>query len=332
MRLHDAVVGHVPQRQTWDALRRTGRIPHALLLAGVPGIGKRLWALAAAQDLLCEHPSLEGACGTCAACRDAARGSHPDLLAAEPADGRLYHAQADHDEVSPLLSWLSRTPARGARKVLVLDKAEGLLHGEGQASDAALKLLEEPPAGTHLLLVSAGSRSMSPTILSRCVRLFFPPLSRADFRKVMGARDTETLFRLSRGSPGEAMHLLEAGLLEAREALAALPGGRRAGALAASEALLPPKPKGKRAEAGAAKPQEVRRREALDRLQMLAALVRDRLPGLPAASRLHPDLASAPPLTDPDRATRALLRAQEAVRGNADLQLALEACAVRLAV
>jgi DNA polymerase-3 subunit delta' len=337
----DRVVGHAPQRRIWLAMRASGRIPHALLLIGAPGIGKRTWALAAAQDLLCHAPGDQGPCGRCTSCVAVSAGSHPDLIQASPGKGGHYRVGQEVDEIQPLIEQLNLTPALSKAKVLVMDKAEGLSRYGGrisegnQAADAFLKILEEPTPDTTLFLIAART-DLPPTVLSRCSRLFFSPLDRETFRTVLRAQRAdlkleETLYRLSRGSPGESLALLARGALDLRGALGGLPGAPRAKALAlASEILLPAKPSSRQAAAQEATPLALRRQEALARLQILASLLRDRLPGLPPEARLNPDLPPAPP-GDVRPMGRALRETLDAIQGNADLTLSLECCAISLA-
>ena len=326
----DRLVGLAAQRRIWLAMRASGQLPHALLLTGAPGIGKRTWALAAAQDLLCHAPGVAGPCGRCPSCRALAQGTHPDLLEAAPERG---HRELRVEDAARILDWLALTPALGERKALVLDQADA---ASRNAAPSLLKTLEEPPAGTHLFLVTARPQAMVSTLVSRCRRLFFSPLDREGFRKVLRAQRAdstleETLYRLSRGSPGESLDLLERGVLDLRGALGGLAGAPRAKALAlAAEVLVPAKPTSRQAAAQEATPLELRRQEALARLQILASLLRDRLPGLPAEARLNPDLPPSSP-GDVARGARALRETVDAIQGNADLTLALECCAISLA-
>ncbi len=326
----DRLVGHAPQRRIWLAMRASDQLPHALLLTGAPGIGKRAWALAAAQDLLCHAPGDQGPCGRCPSCNALAQGSHPDLLEAGPERG---HRDLRVEDTARILDWLALTPALGTRKALVLDQADA---ASRNAAPSLLKTLEEPPAGTHLFLVTARPQAVVPTLVSRCRRLFFAPLDREAFRKVLRAQKAdlkleETLYRLSRGSPGESLDLLDRNVLNLRAALGSLPGAPRATALSrAAEVLVPAKPTSRQAEAREATPLELRRQEAVARLQILASLLRDRLPGLPPEARLNPDLPPPPP-GDVAPGARALRETLDAIQGNADLTLTLECCAIALA-
>jgi DNA polymerase III subunit delta' len=159
------------------ALQHRDRWPHALLITGREGIGKRTFALEIARSLLCETPDPEGfACGTCASCRYAAAGQHPDLRVVEP-------IEVDDDDVATpslwinvahiraLIEWSALTSHRRVAKVAVIVPAERM---NTAAANALLKTLEEPPAGTYLILVAHQPGRLPPTVRSRCQWLVAP--------------------------------------------------------------------------------------------------------------------------------------------------------------
>ncbi len=154
--------------------------PHAMLLTGAAGIGKRSVAMHIAQALLCESPRGDGfACNACPSCRYFAAGQHPDLRVLEPLkvddDGEI--KRLDHipiDKVRELRELVELTTHRGGNKVAVIVPAELMNHA---AANALLKTLEEPPPDTYLLLVSHQPGRLPATILSRCRRV---PLATPD--------------------------------------------------------------------------------------------------------------------------------------------------------
>ncbi len=323
------LVGHAPQKALWLSMRRSGRLPHALLLAGAEGIGKRLWALAAAEDLLCLDPGENGPCGTCASCNALAHeGAHPDLKESAPAEG---HRDLRVEEAQDILDWLALPPIPPRRKVLILDQAEAVT---APTAPTLLKALEEPPQGTHLFLVSARPGAVLGTLVSRCRRIAFAPLPRDEFRKAVpdaGPLVAETLYRIGRGSPGEARRLKDSGILDLREGLNALAGAPHAQAITLAEKhLIPVKAAKKESEDGPS-PSELRRQEAAERLELLASLLRDRLPGLPAEARLHPDLPPTKPWDGAPGGIREVAKALDTLTANVDLPLTLECCALALA-
>lgn len=173
------------QESLW--CRLTGQLaslPHALLLAGPAGQGKRRFAEALAALLLCESPAPgAAACGQCAGCRLREAENHPDLLRVVPeAEGAADEDEGGEaakgkstqiriDQVRELQPALTVTAHRGGRRVVIVDPAEAM---NVFTANALLKLLEEPPAGVVFLLVSAQPQRLLPTLRSRCQRWDFP--------------------------------------------------------------------------------------------------------------------------------------------------------------
>ena len=173
----EAARSALAQRSTW---------PHALLVHGARGIGKHALALNLAQALLCESPRSDGlACGQCASCRYAMAGQHPDLmrlelLAPDAADGALTEVDTiTIDRIRALTEFVQLTSHRQRAKVAVIAPADRM---NVAASNALLKTLEEPPAGTYLILVTEQPERVPPTILSRCRKLAAPRASTEEAR------------------------------------------------------------------------------------------------------------------------------------------------------
>ncbi len=159
-----------------------GRVPHAYLFVGPEGVGKRAAARAWAQILLCEAPlSPVRACGECAGCRKVAAGGHPDLLwinferqaalAKEPVEKQK---SIKIDTVRQMEHSLRLKPLEGRVKIAVLDPADALVDA---AAHALLKILEEPPPATHLVLIACDAATLLPTLRSRCQKVRFRPLA-----------------------------------------------------------------------------------------------------------------------------------------------------------
>jgi len=214
------VRGHDAAVRSFDRVVRQGRLAHAYLFAGPPGIGKRLFAQELAKALLCEaapSSTLE-ACDRCAACVQVAAGTHPDLLtASRPAES----LELPIDTLRELCRALGLKPARGRRKVAILDDADDL---NAESANCFLKTLEEPPPGSLLLLIGTRPERQLPTIVSRCQVIHFRPLAAdlvADILRAEGIESAraEQLARLSGGSPGHARALGEPLLWDFRRGL-----------------------------------------------------------------------------------------------------------------
>ena len=159
------------------ALRVRARWPHALLITGRRGIGKRILALHFARALLCEQPGADGsACGRCPSCVYVVNGTHPDLRLLEPVehDDEGNPTPVDAiivERVRELIDFTQLSTHRQRAKVAVIVPAEAL---NIAAENALLKTLEEPPAATYLILVSHQAGRLPATIVSRCQLLAAP--------------------------------------------------------------------------------------------------------------------------------------------------------------
>jgi len=148
--------------------------PHALLLAGSESAGLDRLAASLAAGLLCDEPATDSsACGACASCRLLAAGNHPDLLWLSPTDadeaaGRKASSQIRVESVRQLIAALALSPHHGATRVSVIQPAEAM---NAATANALLKVLEEPPPGNVLLLISHRPLRLLPTIRSRCLQM-----------------------------------------------------------------------------------------------------------------------------------------------------------------
>jgi len=199
------------------------RLPHALLLHGARGIGKRHFARSLAQAMLCETPDAEQrACGTCAGCLLVASDNHPDLRWLVPEADQPVRDDAEEsddgvaapsakttrasrailiDQVREVGEFLSLAAHRGGRRVVLLAPAEAL---NGPAANALLKLLEEPPAGAIFICVTDEIDAVLPTVRSRCVLLRAPvprPEVALDWLKSQGVEDADTKLAEAGGAP-----------------------------------------------------------------------------------------------------------------------------------
>ena len=154
---------HATAWQQLQTSHRQQRLPHALLLSGEAGIGKAEFAARLAASLLCEQPHVDGqACGTCHACQRLGAQTHPDRFRLEPEEpGKAIKV----DAVRQLIRNLSLTGHYGGYRVVTVEPAELM---NTNAANAFLKTLEEPPANTLLILITASPARLPATIRSRC--------------------------------------------------------------------------------------------------------------------------------------------------------------------
>jgi DNA polymerase III subunit delta' len=339
------LIGHDTLRERLGAAIARGTLPGSLLLQGPQGVGKQRLALWLGQRLLCEGADPKP-CGECQHCRYALRLAHPDLhwfypqprpkdaspstddvrrdygeTSAERAASHGLYAAPGGDEgifvatVRAIVQIASLKPALARRKVFVVGDADRMVSQEGadQAANAFLKLLEEPPANTTIILTSSEPGALLPTIRSRVVVVRVAALTDAQVLEFLQAepvrawldRDLPRTTRdervaIARGAPGRllAHAAYEDALVRARRLLDAAVKGDRAERLRVAFVQG-----GSKARAGFS-----------DALDALTVLLRDR-------TRAAVERADATGATGAARAVAAVERAKDEASGNANPQL-----------
>lgn len=218
------------QREAWDALTArfvSGQLPHGLLITGQPGVGKELLATAFARLALCRSPREGRPCGGCPSCVQFAAGTHPDFsrVSFEEREGKAGEDGAlksaiSVDQIRDLIGSLQlRSHSAGGRKVALLSPAEGMSIA---AANSLLKTLEEPPADTLLLLVSAAPGRLPATVRSRCQVLALPAPQTAEAVAWLEGRerrnDWALLLGFAGGAPLAALELASSDLSTRRQA------------------------------------------------------------------------------------------------------------------
>ncbi|MBQ8936581.1 MAG: DNA polymerase III subunit delta, partial [Bacteroidaceae bacterium] len=223
----DTVIGQSSVKERLLEDLRADRVPHALMFTGPAGSGKLALAVGFAQALLCQHPGEDGRpCGECPSCKMAAKLEHPDLHFTFPivrgakikdakdalsdyfikewrarllespyfdlndwledmnaANQQASYYVAEADNIQRKLALKSN---QGGRKVMIVWLPEKM---NQETANKLLKLFEEPPAGTHFLLVAEEPELVLGTILSRTQRLMVPPLTPEEYRQAHPPRD-----------------------------------------------------------------------------------------------------------------------------------------------
>ena len=191
------------------------KIPHAFLFTGISGVGKTTTAVAFTQAINCLEPVENEGCGRCLMCRRMISGNFPDLLVIEP-DGQNIKIE----QIRELNRRLNYRPVVGDYRVTIIKQAEVMTE---EAANSFLKTLEEPPLGNILILETIEPRDLLSTIVSRCQKIPFQPLS---FRVVeewlrtemdMDEERASLISRLSEGSLGRAINISESTFLEERQ-------------------------------------------------------------------------------------------------------------------
>lgn len=147
----------------WHALSQTaqsGRLGHAWLLLGDPGLGKEQLAERLARLHLCQQPDRGEPCGHCHSCQLFDKGNHPDL-GTITRDSKTIGVEA----IRELCTRLQSSAQLGRGKVVIIPDAERMTES---AANALLKTLEEPAGDSLLLLIASQVSRLLPTILSRC--------------------------------------------------------------------------------------------------------------------------------------------------------------------
>ena len=239
-RLMNASFGHEAQEAKILEQFEAGRMPHGLIFTGPKGIGKATFAYRVARFLLSQQakePNQDALFGgddlpresaslniepESQTFRQVASGGHPDLMTGE----RAYDAGKDRhkdavavDDIRKVIPFLRMTASKeGGWRVVIIDDADTM---NRNAQNAILKVLEEPPDNTVLILICHRLGAMIPTIRSRTQLLQFKTVNEAHFRELllMQGYDLEqdqfdTLYHLSDGSVGAALEYIEQGGLD----------------------------------------------------------------------------------------------------------------------
>ena len=151
-----------------EAMKRTGRFPHAFLLTGERGVGKKTFADYIAMTLLCENGN---ACGECRHCRRILSGTHPDVIKPEKSGKKQIY---NRDTIREICSSAYVAPNDCDAKVYIFTDCESI---EESTQNLMLKLIEEPPDSAYFIFTAVSGSVFLPTILSRVVTVGIPEAS-----------------------------------------------------------------------------------------------------------------------------------------------------------
>lgn len=326
-----SIVGQARAVARLRAAMQSGKAHHAYLFEGPEGVGKRTTALALAAAWNCERAPGEG-CGACGPCEKIAAGTHPDLIQFPVFDEEGKVAK-QAERVRELIAQVGFPPHEGRARLVLVDPAHEL---NATAANILLKTLEEPPPGTHFVLITTAASRLLTTIRSRCQRVLFVPMTEAEITDqlvrnhgVDGAAAAQAA-ALAGGSIGRALQLAKSEELPERmkrveRMIAAAHGGRAQAMLDAAAEL------------------SGERDEAMATLELLWVTYHDAIviaegpgtntnAGAGAGGKAEArKLAGRVPTASLLRAAGAIEEATGAVRGYVAPQLALERMLLRIA-
>jgi DNA polymerase-3 subunit delta' len=183
----NAIIDQVKAVKLLATLVQKSAVPHALLFTGIDGVGKRTAARVLAMACNClmgrtdvpadDRAPADVPCGRCRSCRKIESGTHPDIISVQPINSIIRIAQ-----VRQLCDTLALKPYEARQRVVIMSDAQAL---NPEAGNALLKILEEPPDRTLLILTARQTSDLLPTIVSRCQHIRFGPVSTANLKKLL---------------------------------------------------------------------------------------------------------------------------------------------------
>ena len=217
--MFDELTGNSRVKAVLKRMLVTDRLPGAMLFTGEEGIGKKLFALEVARALNCRTPKDREACGVCSSCVRIRKLNYPTRDDADEWTQIIWTGHPDVglvvapkrvlrvEQMRQIEKEANFRPFEGKARVFLIDEADKL---NDASANALLKVLEEPPRTSHLILITARPAMLLPTILSRCQMIRFSPLTPAEIESHLvktdiDAKTARLRARAAGGSMGRAL-------------------------------------------------------------------------------------------------------------------------------
>jgi DNA polymerase-3 subunit delta' len=217
--MFDELTGNSRVKAMLKRMLVSDRLPGAMLFTGEEGIGKKLFALEIARALNCRTPKDNEACGVCSSCVRIGKLNYPmrddpdewsQIIWTNHPDVGLVVAPKRVlrvEQMRQIEKEANFRPFEGKARVFLIDEADKL---NDASANALLKVLEEPPRTSHLILITARPAMLLPTILSRCQMIRFSPLTPDEIERHLVKNDLDVKTarlraRAAGGSIGRAL-------------------------------------------------------------------------------------------------------------------------------
>ncbi|MBU0986366.1 MAG: DNA polymerase III subunit delta' [Proteobacteria bacterium] len=220
-----SILGQQKPVRLLTTLLRNGTIPHAILFTGIEGVGKLSTAMAFAMACNCLSLAPEqtckeakrfqtaskrveslNPCGSCKSCRKIISNNHPDIIKVEPSGAFI-----KIEQIRTLCHTLAMKPFEARLRVVILSGAQAMTAAAG---NALLKVLEEPPDRTILILTARQTSELLPTIVSRCQHIRFHPILREHLEPMLiekqgaSADEASIIATMANGSFAKAFSMI----------------------------------------------------------------------------------------------------------------------------
>jgi DNA polymerase-3 subunit delta' len=216
----DQLTGNERVKTLLRRILEAGRVPGAMLFTGEDGVGKKLFALEIAKAMNCRTPQGAEGCGQCPSCVRISKFNYPQSAESDDWKGIIW---TDHPDVGMVVApkrlllveqmrQIEREanfrPYEGKARLFLIEDADKL---NDPSANALLKVLEEPPHTSHIVLLTSRPAMLLPTIRSRCQVIRFSPLKPQEIEKhlienkLAGAAEARSRARVARGSLGRAV-------------------------------------------------------------------------------------------------------------------------------